>query len=735
MATKHQELRVTLRDGAYAYICGGANADRGWRDMNSALELNINNAEPLLLRNAGADAANTRHILMSFDISAIKASGLPNVFLAPSWSRVHFAKHYLSIYDLGAAVWDGNTVTGSNAPSPVGDAVVSRELCRNLATYNITPVVQRALSEGRDSISIMLKAEDVVHTYDHLEPTTTVLIATSREGVAIADGVRALLPDAEADAALWGYVEKTFDEWHARYLVLKDVPMATAQKIVSDEDEFSKIIMAGSYMGFTPLTEDKLKKACPTRTYADLDDLGDYSDYDKEYPFDTYGGLMNPDMKQEATGFFYSKKLGDRWWFIDPLGYPCHIRALHQPTLSYRGFSVRQREEAIKRYGSEEGWRHSVCRWLKNDLYFNAINSHNVFYDVEQPMVWQAGVSSFLYGYGKQQGVDDYRGGSTTFAENNTMPVFDPGFEQYCMRAAEKAVELKDDPWFLGYTTDNELPLGQEMLLNYLTLNPDKQINGVYVNQYSYAAAWTFFRKMTGKEQPLSTDVTDELLELFRSFVYDRYFCVTKAAIKTYDPNHMYLGPRIVTNSTKSIADAVWVARFASLYLDGMAINWYGQWTIDADALCRLCSAVDLPMMVTEFYAKGMENDGGFTHPDTPLANSRGAGWAVKTQQDRADFYQNYTLRLLECKNMVGWYWFMYIDNDDSPEAIYKTGALDPSRPVREQWRDQSSVDVNKGIVNNWHEPYEEICGAMTRLHKNVYRLIEHFDAKYAKKK
>ena len=123
-------------------------------------------------------------------------------------------------------------------------------------------------------------------------------------------------------------------------------------------------------------------------------------------------------------------------------------------------------------------------------------------------------------------------------------------------------------------------------------------------------------------------------------------------------------------------------------------------------------------------YTKALENDGSFDDPGDSLKNTRGAGWIVRTQQDRGDFYQNFTLRLIESKNFVGWQWHQYIDDDDSPETIYKDDGV--------TWRDQSNIDANKGIVNNWHEPYEELCSSMAQINKNAYRLALHFDAKYA---
>ncbi|MBQ7294063.1 MAG: agarase, partial [Clostridia bacterium] len=106
---------------------------------------------------------------------------------------------------------------------------------------------------------------------------------------------------------------------------------------------------------------------------------------------------------------------------------------------------------------------------------------------------------------------------------------------------------------------------------------------------------------------------------------------------------------------------------------------------------------------------KAEENEGN-------LANKDGAGFFVKTQQDRGDFYQSFTLRLLEAKNCIGWHWFQYADNDPTGKTT-----------------DASSRDANKGIVSNTHKEYTDLTDDMAEINKNVYSIIKYFDAKYAK--
>ena len=168
----------------------------------------------------------------------------------------------------------------------------------------------------------------------------------------------------------------------------------------------------------------------------------------------------------------------------------------------------------------------------------------------------------------------------------------------------------------------------------------------------------------------------------------------------------MLLGTRFLTG----VKNAEWVLRFASLYLDAITINWYNAWEPKATDLQQMCTYGQLPIIVTEFYAKAKENEGNLAHTDTS------AGWLVQTQDDRGYFYQNFTLRLLECKNVIGWHWFQYLDCDPAGKQT-----------------DVSSRDSNKGIMSNTHKEYTDLTEKMVEINKNVYHLIDYFDAKYAK--
>ncbi|MBQ7293623.1 MAG: agarase, partial [Clostridia bacterium] len=68
--------------------------------------------------------------------------------------------------------------------------------------------------------------------------------------------------------------------------------------------------------------------------------------------------------------------------------------------------------------------------------------------------------------------------------------------------------------------------------------------------------------------------------------------------------------------------------------------------------------------------------------------------------------------RLLEANNCIGWHWYHYTDNDPSGKAS-----------------DTSGTYSNKGLVSNTHKEYKELTSHMAEINKNVYSLIDYFDA------
>lgn len=681
-----------------AYVRGGTWSKKNWHQILKERGLD----DMIIIKNGIENADHTRLGLFKYDISGLTAEDVGYATFNISFSSLESGMDVpFDIYWVDEN-WDEATVTWETKPAFIQRTpLISGVLARSIEKADATEALKTLINSGKTTVSLMVV--QTVITYDE----TRINIATSNElsfphftVFKDADArnysyVKQLVEDDAENQAIWDWAKQMYDEWYVRYEKLKNTPLVDAELIVSDESQYNKISMS---TGYRP---DGTWKEYKTRTYGDLTDMSEYVDVTEEVEFDKYGGIMDEQLRQEATGFFYSTKIGERWWIIDPLGYPCHIRGLSGITYSYQS-SPKQKEAAYELYGTFDKWGIATTRHIMDDLYFNtASNSDSATVrNVVNGVIWQGGIS-FMSKYGDSIGTTNSLGGSTTFSENNTMPVFDPGFVTFAdERAASNIHSYVNDPNFLGYTTDNELPMQADMIYDYLNVAPTKE-----VNYYSYACAWYWVVQMTGWEDPEDADITEELEQLFRGFVWDRYYNVVCGAIRKYDTNHMILGSRFLTGAK----DAPWVLRFAGEYLDCITINWYSAWEPDADDIYEFARYADVPFMVTEFYAKAEENEDGLTNKD-------GAGFFVKTQQDRADHYQSYTLRLLEAKNCIGWHWFQYSDNDPTGNPT-----------------DVSSRDANKGIVSNTHKEYTDLTDDMYDINKNVYKIIEYFDAKYAK--
>ena len=420
----------------------------------------------------------------------------------------------------------------------------------------------------------------------------------------------------------------------------------------------------------------------PKETYT-IEQLIDYNEKsDPEYS--KYGGMKNT--RFPAKGFFYTLKVKGRWWLIDPDGHLC----IHKAICSVSpGSSENFKKNRLKKYGSDEGWAEATASLLMK-LGFNgtaAWSDNDLFKSVENRPVYTQ-KWSFMSSYAKKRGAAKMGTGNHKY-KGDVIYVFDPEFEEFADNYAKQLAATKDDPYLLGHFSDNEMPLRPNAL--ELCLQLDKTEPG-------YQAAWAWLCGRKGSTEISLDAITPDDRDAFYEFYVDRYFSIVSNAIKKYDPNHLYLGIRLIGVSNNET-----VMRTYAKYADVLSMNWYGNWMLPKERMDNWAKWTDKPFIISEWYAKGNDVPG--------LTNESGAGWLVKTQEERGYYYQNMILNLLARRNNVGWHWFKYADND--PDDL----TTDPS-----------NRNANKGIVNVNYELYYDLTDAMKEINHQAYRIIEFFD-------
>jgi len=397
----------------------------------------------------------------------------------------------------------------------------------------------------------------------------------------------------------------------------------------------------------------------------------------KTSEFNKYGSTTQ--IKSRAKGFFYTKKINGRWWIIDPEGYANLSVSLNGVR---QGPSEKNKAELIQKFGSAEKWIVETHQELIN-LGFNGTGCWSEISSIqysnknnEKPLIYNMiwNFSSSFKNYKNNRSMGIY------------FPVFSPEFEEFVNEKAQELIKTKNDPNLLGHFSDNELDFKLITLNEYLSIADKKDLN--------YLAAKKFLKKHGLKEE----QINDSIRDIFVGITAEKYFQVVSSAIKRYDPNHLYLGSRL-HGRPKNVAGIV---KAAGKYADIISINYYGYWEPMDKHFTNWTNLVDKPIIITEFYTKGM---------DSGMENNSGAGWIVKTQEERGIHYENFCLRLLQKKNCVGWHWFRYMDNDPTDATA-----------------DPSNNDSNKGIVNNAYQPYTQLINHMKILNLNRYHLIQYFD-------
>jgi len=394
---------------------------------------------------------------------------------------------------------------------------------------------------------------------------------------------------------------------------------------------------------------------------------------------DEYGGFEL--IKSTATGFFRTEKINNKWWVIDPLGNAFIVKAVNSIRI---GSSPNNKAAFDSLYKTEDKWIFETYQLLKK----NGFNASGSWSDVDLIRKMNATQKTHFTYTTQLSLLSDFAKSKDRKTNNPDLSIlsyiFDVEFEKFVQKKCSNLEADKDDPNLLGHFSDNELAFQDNLIKKFSSIS-DKQ-NPAYL----FLINWLAQNKVD------TLKYTKSETEQFSAAVANEYYKIVTYNIKKNDPNHLYIGSRIHA----AVKDNSYFLNMMSNYVDIASINYYGYWNLSDKHKKLFSTQLTKPYFITEYYTKG---------EDSKMGNITGAGWLVRTQTDRGNHYQNFSLHLLKEANCVGWHWFKYQDND--PE---------------DKMADPSNNDSNKGIINTRYSVYSELTNKMKQLNNNLLSIINY---------
>jgi hypothetical protein len=388
----------------------------------------------------------------------------------------------------------------------------------------------------------------------------------------------------------------------------------------------------------------------------------------------------------DKTGYFYTRKINNKWFYISPSGYPMYIPTICSSRLDVGNWN---QDEFKRKFNGDKA---KLAQYVTNVCKNNGLH-HGAWSDYDQLRRTKDARShvillSFLASFASSKGYNKMGNGNHTYTYQgikDVMPILHPEFPSWCAKVAEQKVRpLKDRKDIIGFYFDNELPLvkNEPSLPRYLSL-PKGDIIGDTVRE------WLNQRRKEGKN---ASEDNREFLKWHIS----QYANAVTCAIKKVDTDHLLFGPRLHGGALKEFMVYQALAPFVNV----LSFNHYGRFRLYPE-IVEYAKRVDRPVEISEWYAKAEENK------DALLKNKSGAGMLVAKQKDRAVYYQSMVIDMVQSGQVIGWSWLALMDNSPRKSGV-----------------DPSNIDANKGILGaNDFSVYEELVDTMAQTHASLYRI------------
>ena len=407
---------------------------------------------------------------------------------------------------------------------------------------------------------------------------------------------------------------------------------------------------------------------------------------------DRFGGWDA--VRGQATGFFHAEQIDGVWWLITPGGDAFFSKAVNlvnysgdsAPALGYSPYG----RAVAEKYGSADQWAKATAERLRG-WGLNTVGAWS-----SREMFTQQMPYTFILDLASSAGAN--------WEHGQVADVFAPQFAEAIRRQAERLCPPRaNDPFLLGYFTDNELRWGPdwrskkslfEEFLGQPAEAAGKQalvrsLRQRYPTVEAFNQAWgTHVQGLdelgTLTTLPMTSEAAKKAQGDFLGAYARAYFRTCREAIRAVDQHHLILGCRFAGYAPQEVIEAM------TEFVDVVSFNHYG-FSPPTEQLRKLHAATSKPVMLTEF---------SFKAKDAGLPSTKGAGQPVATQQDRAERFDAYVTALAKMPFLVGYHWFQYFD-----------------QPAEGRFDGENS---NYGLVTGKDEPWPVLVERMTRVNARL---------------
>ena len=439
---------------------------------------------------------------------------------------------------------------------------------------------------------------------------------------------------------------------------------------------------------------------------------------------DTYEGWADGP-KSEATGWFRTEKVNEKWWLVTPAG-TLFLSFGVDCVGTWEQTFVEKRQDWFEWlpgnddplgqfYGHAEG-AHSMADPIGGKGRTFSFYRANLFrkYGENWPELWRKSVGPRLRSWGfntiaNWSQEDAARASGLPFTASTglqnvpkieaargywakMMDVYDPAFPAEAARAVKAMTAAHaDNPLCIGYFVDNELAwegvnggvLGSKpgqparmKLIEQLQM----KYGGLDKLNSAWGTAFTAWDDVAAPSKPVQAYQSDMSDYLHRFAL--RYFSVLRDELRRCAPHQLYLGCRFASapdEAVRACAETADIVSFNLYYREIPKDKWTGP------------TGFDRPAIVGEFHFGAL--DRGMFHPGLVRTPS---------QEDRARCLSRYFVSVADHPLFVGCHWFQYVDE-----------------PATGRWYDGENYNI--GLVDITDTPYPEMAAAARKTLSNIY--------------